>query len=58
MKQRGIQKQADDQLNKFLDEIKMGKHGAIAPGKEEEMARELTDKWFSKMMKETYGIEL
>ncbi len=58
MKQRGIQAQADAQLNKFFDEVKMGKHGAIAPGKEEEVAKELTDRWFSKMMKETYGIEL
>ena len=55
--QQQISKQADDQLNQFLEEIKMGKHGPIAPGKEEEVAREMTDQWLTGFLKEKYGID-
>ena len=56
-KQNKIQEQGNEQANKFLDEIKMGKHGAIAPGKEREVAKEMAVQWINKLLKEKYGIE-
>jgi len=58
LKQTGLQEEANKKYEKFLGEVKLGKHGkAFAPGQEEEMATELTNQYINKILKEKYGIE-
>ena len=58
LKTTGLQEEANKKYEKFLGEVKLGKHGkAFAPGQEEEMATELTNQYINKILKEKYGIE-
>ena len=58
LKETGLQEEANKKYEKFLGEVKLGKHGkAFAPGQEIEMATELTNQYINKILKEKYGIE-